>query len=254
MNLKIEKSYWQQALCYRPCKEDMPILIKGIGICFVLGVTFYDSLFAVVLLLPILIPWFLYEKEKEKQKKCKELGAQFKDAMLSVTTAGKAGYSIENAFLEAGNDMAALYGKKSQIYKEMRRIAMGLKNNLVLEDLLKELGNRSQNKDIQEFAIVFAVAKRSGGNMTEILGTSINMISRRIEVENEIDVLIASKEMETRIMEGVPFFIILYVSITNKGFFSPLYHNFMGIGIMTVCMLIYLASIYLAEKIIDIEI
>ncbi len=254
MNLNILKSYWQQALHYRLRKEDIGIIIKGVGICFLFGITFYDSVIAAVLLFPLIIPWFIYEKNKEGIKDCKELGIQFKDAMLSVTTAGKAGYSIENAFSEACNDMAALYGKKSKIYKEMKRITIGLRNNIVLEDLLKDLGYRSRNRDIQEFATVFAVAKRSGGNMTEILNASINMISRRIEVEKEIDVMIASKEMETRIMEGVPFFIILYVSLTNKGFFTPLYHNFLGIGIMTACLCVYLVAVYMAEKIIDIEI
>jgi len=254
MNLNILKSYWQQALHYQFSKNDLIIILKGVLICTILGITFYDSVIAIILLLPLIFPWLLYEKEKDNEKRCKELGVQFKDAMLSVTTAGKAGYSIENAFLEAGNDMAALYGRKSMIYKEMRRIAMGLKNNLILEDLLRDLGKRSNNKDIQEFATVFAVAKRSGGNMTEILNSSINMISRRIDVEKEIDVMIASKEMETRIMEGVPFFIILYVSITNKGFFAPLYHNILGIIIMTICMVVYIAAVYMAEKIIDIEI
>ncbi|MCR4904392.1 MAG: type II secretion system F family protein [Butyrivibrio sp.] len=254
MNLNILKNYFQQALHYRLTKEDLIILLKGTGLCILLGYTFYNSVFAVIIMLPAIIPFFVYQKRKIKEKACKELGIQFKDAILSVTTAGKAGYSIENAFNEAVQDMLSLYGKNSLIYKEMKRITIGLKNNLILEDMLTDLGERSGNMDIQEFAAVFAVAKRSGGNMTEILNSSIRMISRRIDVEKEIDVLIASKRMETRIMEAVPFFIILYVSATNKGFFEPLYANVLGKAVMTVCMVIYIAAVYMAEKIIDIEI
>ena len=103
-----------------------------------------------------------------------------------------------------------------------------------------------------EFAIVFSVAKRTGGNLTEIISRTISVISRKIEVEKEIEVLVSAKRMEARIMNGVPFFIIFYIGLTSKGFFDPLYHNPFGIVLMTICMLVYLAAYLLSEKIINI--
>ena len=126
------------------------------------------------------------------------------------------------------------------------------KNNIPLEKLLYNFGVESENKDILEFAIVFSVAKRTGGNLTEIISRTISVISRKIEVEKEIEVLVSAKRMEARIMNGVPFFIIFYIGLTSKGFFNPLYHNPFGIVLMTICMLVYLAAYLLSEKIINI--
>ena len=138
--------------------------------------------------------------------------------------------------------------------KELSLVMKGLRNNVTLERLLTDLGERSGNPDVAEFAQVFAVAKRSGGNMTQMIGDTAEVIGERLSVENEIDVLLASKKMEAKIMEVVPFFIILYIGITSPGFFDPLYHNMTGILIMTGALALYLFAYLLSEKIIRVEV
>ena len=75
-----------------------------------------------------------------------------------------------------------------------------------------------------------------------------------MDVEKEIDVLISSKRLEAGIMNVVPFFIIFYISITSNGFFDPLYHNVVGVILMTICMVVYFAAYLLSQKIVNITI
>ncbi len=218
------------------------------------GRLFFDSWLAVLMISPIAIPWTLLQRKNESIRKCRQIGIQFKDAIFSVLTSLKAGFSIENSFLEARRDMDLLYGKNSDISFYLSRISKGLKNSVPLEKLIFGMGKETGNSDIQDFALVFAVAKRSGGNMTEIIDRTICVISGKLEVEKEIDVLISAKRLEAKIMNMVPFFIIFYISITSPGFFDALYHNFFGIILMTVCMVIYCISYVLSEKIVNIRI
>ena len=90
--------------------------------------------------------------------------------------------------------------------------------------------------------------------MTSVTERTIEMISGKLDVEKEIDVLISARRMEARIMNCVPFFIILYVSLTSRDFFDPLYHNVYGVIVMTVCMAVYVAAYLLSEKIVNIKI
>lgn len=90
--------------------------------------------------------------------------------------------------------------------------------------------------------------------MTDIIERTISVISRKMDVEKEIDVLISSKRLEAGIMNIVPFFIIFYISITGNGFFDPLYHNVVGVVLMTICMLVYFAAYLLSQKIVNISI
>jgi tight adherence protein B len=233
---------------------DLPLVLQGVGIAVLFGRLFYDSWPAVIIMSPTALIWFVIQKKREREKMCRTAGIQFRDAIFSVLTNLKAGYSIENAFMDSERDMETLYGKKSIICRQINKLNKGLKNNIPLEKLIFTMGNECGNKDIQEFALVFNVAKRSGGNMTEIIERTINVISQKINTEKEIDVLISAKRLESRIMNCVPFFIIFYISLTSPGFFGVLYHNPIGYGVMTVCTAIYIISFLLSEKIVNIKV
>lgn len=215
---------------------------------------FYRSVWACLILSPVIII-FLKEKKKELIRARKQkLNVQFKDAVLSVSANQRAGYSVENAFREAYKDMVMLHGAESDICREISHIVKGLDNNITLERLLYDLGVRSHVPDIMQFADVFMIAKRSGGNMTEILSETAGAIEQKIAVDKEIQVLVSAKKMEQKIMNAVPFFIIIYIELTSKGFFDVLYHNLTGISIMTVCLAVYLAAFMISKKLVEIEV
>ncbi len=218
------------------------------------GYFFYQSWAACVCLFPLLV-FFLREKKKELAKRRRqELSIQFKDLVLSLSANQRAGYSIENAFKEAYRDMEMLYGTQSPVCQEVRHIILGLENNVVLEKLLYSLGVRSNEPDIMQFADVFLIAKRSGGNMTEILEKTAAVIEQKMETEQEIQLMISAKKMEQKIMNMVPFLIIFYIGTTSKGFFDVLYHNLIGVVIMTVCLGFYGAAYLLSKRIVEIEV
>lgn len=253
MNYRIWQSSMRQVFNFPKKASDWLICLKGILILILLGWFFYRSWIAVILFLPMLFPFYANEKKKRKKQEMRELGVQFKDAIQSVSTSQKAGYSTENAFIAAEKDMELLHGKNSLICKELGKIAKGLSNNIVLENLLSDLGEQSGNEDIKEFAKIFAASKRSGGKMTETMAGTIELIGNRIDLEREIDVLISAKKTEAKIMEVVPFGIVFYVGLSNKNFFDPLYHNLMGIILMTMCLVTYVTAYIMAEKIVEIE-
>lgn len=235
-------------------KEGMFAVLESALLILAIGYFFYRSFIACVLLLP-LFGFLIKEKKKELSKKRRqELNAQFKDLVLSLSANMKAGYAIENALREAYRDMEPLYGMDSPIAQEMRHMIRGMKNNVVLEQLLYDLGLRSHLPDIMQFADVFLIAKRSGGNLTEILEKTAEVIEQKIETDKEIQLMISAKKMEQKIMNMVPFLIIFYIGTTSKGFFDVLYHNFVGIVVMTVCLVFYGVAWRLSRKIVEIEV
>ncbi len=54
-----------------------------------------------------------------------------------------------------------------------------LANNVPLEKVLSDFAERSQVSDICHFADVFAIGKRSGGNLKELIGDSCEIIAMR---------------------------------------------------------------------------
>lgn len=235
-------------------KEYVKYGMQGFCVVILFAYFFYHSYIAVFLLSPY-VYYFLQKKRKELcLKRKQELCLQFRDMILSLSECLYAGYSVENAFREVYRDMHLLHGGDALICQEICHIIISLENNAVLEKLLSDLGNRSGVDDIRDFGEIFAIGKRSSGDLKEIIRSSAAVIGEKIEIKRDIRTLISAKVFEQKIMSVVPFAIILYISVTSKGFFAPLYHNAAGIVIMTGCLFVYVLSGYLSGKIIGIEV
>lgn len=206
-------------------------------------------------LCPLFVLIYLKRKKRELcEKRRRELGIQFKDAIMAVAAALKAGYSAESAFAEAAGDMKQLYGEDSMIWRELTNMNRYMKNSGTLEQALYDLSGRSKVEEIRNFAEVFAAAKRSGGDMVAIIGRSVYIIAEKIEVQREIHVLMSAKLLEQKVMNIIPFFIIFYIRCSSPEFLSILYGNSAGATVMAVCLIIYGIAFLLSEKIIHIEV
>lgn len=215
------------------------LLIKGIVICYL----FYDSYKACLLLIPFALFDYKNMKKTKLEKQKYLLTLQFKYMMESLVTSLNAGYSLERGFADSGKDLALVYEKDALIFQELDYILVGLKMNIPLEKLLKDFGDRSGIEDIRNFANVVMVAKKSGGNLIRIIQKTVNSIMDKLAVEEEIETLITSKKLEERIMMVMPYGIIFYLRVTNGEFLQVLYHNVLGVVLMTV----FLAVIYIAD-------
>ena len=130
-----------------------------------------------------------------------------------MNNALRAGDSPENAFREGYKEMLYEYGEHAPITERMRRVVGGMDNQIPLEKLLEEFAREAGTEEIREFAEVFRIAKRGGGNMTEILDRTASLIEERIDVENEISIMLGNRRLEQRIMDVTPFLIIFYIGL-----------------------------------------
>ncbi len=215
---------------------------------------FYQSVYAAVLL-SLFAPLFLMTvKQKKKNNRDIRLRSEFKEMIGCLSVALEAGESVENAFYGMYSDMKARFGPKAYITKECEIISAGMRNNVSIERLLNNLGERTDVSEISDFAEVFAVAKKSGGSLKEIIGDATESINIKIEMKNDFRVGIVAKKLEQRIMCVIPFAIYAYLKVTSPGYFDPLYEGINGRMIMTGCLLAYVGAFAWGEKILNLKI
>ena len=220
----------------------------------VIAYFFYRSAIVFALLAPGLFIFFRYYKVSLKEKRNKKLMEEFSETLGSVSVNMRAGYSIENAFLEAYKDIKLFYGEKSLMAEEIIRIKRGLEINLTLEELVENLAKRSGAEEIEMFSDVLKSAKRNGGNIAEVLTDTAERIRESICVDAEIDNLMAEKKLEFRIMEAMPFVMLIYINMTSAGYFDVLYEGIFGRVFMTAALLIFAAAMVLGRKIMRINV
>lgn len=231
--------------------EFVTAVLQSVAVVGFLSYFFYRSAWALMPLSPVGILYFRMLTAAKRDRCIQELNAQFKECILSVAASLKAGYAAENAFMESKADMAVLYGDTALICQELEMIRKGLIINITLEEQLMDLAARSGSEDIYLFAQVFVISKRSGGNLPEIIGSTADMIGRKIEAGQEMWTLLSGRRMEQNIMKLMPFGILMYVGISHPGYFDELYHNIRGVILMSVCLLLYLGAYCLGEKILS---
>lgn len=225
-------------------------LCKCSGVSVFFSFFFYESLWGLFITWSVGVWMYQKDKRKKREREKELLLAQFRDCIRTVYDSLKTGYSVENAFLESRKDMVKLHGEKAPICRELEWIRGGLVMNRTIEELMEELGRKSGVEQIGEFAQVFSIAKRSGGNVAGVIATTVQVIHRQVEAKEEARTILAARRMEQRIMSLMPFCIVLYVKLGNPGYFDSLYHNLKGILIMSLCMGVYMAAWSLSERIL----
>lgn len=229
-------------------------IIRIVCIVSIIGLLFYDSFWSVMVCAPLGIICFRkWEIEREEEKK-RLFRIQFQEALQSISTSLNVGYSLENAMKEAKKDMDILYEKETIIQKEFVYMLRQLYLQIPIEQVLEEWANRMELEEVRSFVNVFTMAKRSGGNMLAIIRNAIAQIRDKMEVEREIDTILAAKKYEFKVMSVIPFGIIAYMRLSFPEFMQILYGNILGIGVMSLCLIIYIGAYVLGEHIVNIEI
>lgn len=240
--------------CYRLTLRDiLSGILLGLLVDGLVSYTFYRSFTAFFIGVPLALCYPLYRKKSLQKKRLRELNLQFKEGIMVLSASLSAGYSVENALEASGKELKVLYGEQGMITKEFACMVQQIRMNRPVEAVMMEFADRSGLEDVEDFARIFAVAKRSGGQLVPIISHTVEVINDKIGVQEEIRTLTSSRQFEQKIMNLIPFFIILYIDGTSPGFFNMMYESVMGRVIMSVCLTVYLIAYVMAEKILDIR-
>lgn len=235
-------------------KEWFRISCSGLGIGLFAVWICYDSWKAFPAAIPIagFFSVLAYRDVVEKNRQLVRL--HFRDFLTAVHIAVRSGYSLENAVRSGCRDTALLYGKSDLLVWELERLIRQLEYRVPVEKLFRELGNTTDIREIQSFAEMVTITKRTGGNLGKVLGDSWRVLNRRMDTEMEIETLMTAKKYEQSVMSVMPAGMILYLRFTFPGFVEHLYGNAVGILIMTIALGCYLAAFALGRWIVRIEV
>lgn len=189
------------------------------------------------------------KKELLRRKKW-ELNLAFKDALVCLENSLAVGYSPESSVRESVRSLEQLHGRDHEICREFRVMVKQMDLGTGMEEVFLDFGKRSDVEDIKQLADIFAVVKRTGGNLAQVLRQTGSVLQDKIELKRELRTTIAAKQMEFQIMCAVPYGILLYLKLCAPAMSSALYHNTFGILFMWGVLGAYFGLKLLGEHII----
>ena len=227
---------------------------QGLAIAAAAAYVCYRSMLAWLLLAPLAVIWPLMMKKELALRRYRKLETEFREGIMTLSSAISAGYSPENAMKEAESELRLMYGEDAMIVKEFGMIDLQVSMNIPLEKAWEGFAQRSGNPDIENFAGVIRIAKRSGGDLKRIIAHTADIIGDKLSIKEEITTMTSGKQFEQKIMELIPVFIVLYIDRSSPGFFDPMYTTPSGRMIMTACLCIYAAAVWISGKILNIAV
>jgi tight adherence protein B len=203
-------------------------------------------------LLSLLYPEVKKKKIIEARKI--QLTLQFKDALNSIAASLSVGRSVESAFSDVSKDLELLYsGENVFIINELELINRKLDMNETLVSALEDFSQRASIDDIKNFVDVFAICKNTGGNLVEVIKNTASVISQKIEIRNEIDVIVAEQRLNQRILSIMPFGLMTAIVLGSPDYVKPLYSP-AGNVVMLVVLGLVAGAYFVGDRIINIKV
>jgi len=229
--------------------------LVGLLLAAVVARTMYKSLPVFLILgIPAAVVLPVWMRPYLKQRRLSCLSEQFREAIGILNGYLSAGYSVDNAFGATTGELEKLFGCRADITVEFARIFHLVRLNRPIGEVLADFAERSALQDIQNFAEVFIIAGRTGGNLRDIIERTSAVIRDKMAVREEIANMTAGKRFEQKIMNVIPFFIILYLDLTSPGFLDVMYATALGRVVMTCCLAVIIAAYFLSQKLLDIRV
>ena len=249
-------SFSPQATDYRIYKLSPRewLIYGGQGLCIAAAIAYvcYRSMTAWAILSPLALLWPIFMKKELKARRYRKLETEFREGIMALSSAISAGFSAENAMKEAESELRMMYGSEAMIVKEFEMMDVQVSMNIPLEKAWEGFAQRSGNTDIENFAGVIRIAKRSGGDLKRIIAHTADIIGDKLSIKEEITTMTSGKQFEQKIMELIPVLIVIYIDKSSPGFFDPMYTSLNGRLIMTACLFIYAAAVWVSGKILNI--
>lgn len=212
---------------------------KGVLLNGAVAWLFYRDLWGFALL-PVFLAISLWKERGREKERLKEREQQvFAEWLGFLKEALQVGYSLEAAVGEAKGGVLRTYRETEGFLLAVTRMQRKMQLGVSVEEAFAELSEECNSEEIGEFAEVLFIAKRTGGAVHQVISNTERIIHEKQETLRHIRGVLHSREYELRIMKCMPFAMLLYMQLFLPEFLEPLYHNGLGIGVMSAGLVIY---------------
>lgn len=191
-------------------------------------------------------------RESMKAKRNKKLEKQFMNMLDGLASSLSAGNTVNDAFVNAKDDMRNQYSEDEIIVKEISEIVMGLQNGKTLEEMIAAFGARSNSEDIENFSNVISNCYRMGGNFKDVIRKTRDIISDKSAIADEITTKLSSNKLQHNAMCIMPVILVAMLKGASSSFADNL-ASALGVVVTSMAIALFVASYFWGQKIINIR-
>jgi tight adherence protein B len=154
-----------------------------------------------------------------RRKRMDKLTSQLPDAFDLMARVVRAGQTMSQALQAVADEFELPISAEFAYCYEQQNL--GLSPELSLRDLARRTGVL----EIKIFVLALLVQQQTGGNLAEMLDKLATTLRERAKIKGKIKALTAEGRLQAAVLLGLPFFLLVAITILNPGYASELYKH-----------------------------
>ncbi len=173
---------------------------------------------------------------------------QLLEALPMMSNALRAGFSINQAFESVADGTDAPMRQEISLFLQQLRV--GVPFSEALEALEKRVGS----EDLTLVCTAIDIARRSGGNLTEIFDAIAETIRARLRIHQHVRTLTAQGRLQGLIIGAMPFLLGIGMAIFKPALMLPFVCSLAGAATLAAVVALVALGGWMIKRIVDIDI
>ena len=181
-------------------------------------------------------------------RRLERFNLQLLEALPMMANALRAGFSINQAFESVAEGTDAPMSQEISLFLQQLRVGVSF------SEALTALDERVGSEDLTLVCTAIDIARRSGGNLTEIFDSIAETIRARLRIHQHVRTLTAQGRLQGLIIGAMPFLLGIGMAIFKPNLMLPFLGSLVGvITVVAVTLMVALGGL-LIRKIVNIDV
>lgn len=195
-----------------------------------------------VLFLPAQMVGFL------RRRRLFRFNQQLVDALMAMSNALRAGFSIQQAFETIVKEDNAPISQEFSVFLQQLRVGVRF------EDALKNLEERVGSEDLTLMCRSVEIARQSGGNLTEVFEKIAEVIRERFRIEGRIRALTAMGRLQGIVVGLIPVFLLFVMTAIDPRMMKNFFTSTTGVTMLAAVVAMEITGFLVIRKITKIDV
>lgn len=173
--------------------------------------------------------------------------AAFPDTLDLIIRAVRAGIPAVQAICTAGVE------SEEPVRSTFRSMGDALLVGAEVKDVLEQAAERLQLADFSFFAVCLVLQRETGGNLAETLENLASIVRTRRDIRSKTKALTAEGRISSKIISGVPFFIMGFLYLVNRPYVSLLFNTRAGHKMLVLGAVLLTIGLAMIRKIANLD-
>ena len=183
-----------------------------------------------------------------KKQRLAKFNEQLEDALLSMSSALKAGFSITQALENVASE------NRYPISFEFTLLTHELRLGVQFDTALRKMADRLESQDFELVAVAIITARQTGGELTSVLEELAGVIRERMRITQRVRALTSQGRMQAWLIASVPFVLMFAMMHLAPDLMDAFFGSLIGIVVLLVVIALVVCGFLWIRKITTIDV